>query len=218
MFFLVIDSNEILHRMDRSALSALSDVELVAQMQSENRAAFGEAMVRYGGVMLACARRICGQLADDAVQDAWLDVFSSIQRFEGRSSLKTWLVRIAMNKSLNLVRRGGRHISLDTDPSDPLADAFLDDGHWRARLTPWHHDTPEALLSAHVLAECLDKHLDLMPTTQQIAVQLIDMGQVPPDEVASELGMALGTLRVNLHRGRLRLFNMINHYEQTGDC
>lgn len=195
-----------------------TEAALVERMKAGDRAAFAEAMRLHGGVMLACARRICGQSAEDAVQEAWIDVFNGIANFAGRSSLKTWLVRIAMNKSFDLVRRQQRLVSVDIDAHDPFEGAFSDDGHWRERFTPWHHDTPEALLSAHVLAECLEKHLSAMPQAQQIAIQLVDIGQLPPEDVAEQLGMQMGNLRVTLHRGRMRLFNMVNHYEKTGDC
>ncbi|MEL0028188.1 MAG: hypothetical protein VW625_05935, partial [Perlucidibaca sp.] len=115
-----------------------------------------------------------------------------IRGFEGRSSLKTWLVRIAVNGAYGWLRKAGREVSLESmDPGhDPLADAFSSDGHWREKFLPWTDDSPEALLQAHVR----------------------------PQEVTDTLGVEATHYRVLLHRARMRIFTMIGHYEQTGDC
>ena len=194
--------------------------DLIAALQAGHRPAWAEAMRRHGGAMLAAVRCITPSQAEDITQDAWLAAFQHIRGFEGRSSLKTWLVRIAVNGAYSWLRKAGREVSLESmDPGhDPLADAFSSDGHWREKFLPWTDDSPEALLQAHVLIECLEHHLDDLPESQRLALVLTDLSGLRPQEVTDTLGVEATHYRVLLHRARMRIFTMIGHYEQTGDC
>jgi len=197
-----------------------SEPALLAGLRTHDREAYREAMRRYGGAMLASARAIAPQHAEDAVQEAWIAVYGAIDGFEGRSGLKTWLVRITINKAYGHLRSRRREVSLEGlgDGHDPLADAFSESGHWRARFQPWTDDTPDALLQAHVLRECLDHHMADLPEGQRMALTLKDIEGLTPQEICNTLAITPSNFRVLLHRARIRIFTMVSHYEETGEC
>lgn len=200
--------------------AATSEPDLLIALRAADRAAYREAMRRYGGAMLASARGICPGHAEDAVQEAWLSALGALDKFEGRASLKTWLVRITMNKAYNHIRKTQREVSLDGLEShqDPLANAFNESGHWRFTYQRWNDDTPDALLQAHVLKECLDRHLDNLPSGQRMAITLNDIEGLSPQEICNTLSITPSNFRVLLHRARIRIFGMVSKYEETGEC
>lgn len=204
--------------------SRASEAELIKALQAQERSAYREAMIRYGGAMLAAARSITSAQAEDAVQEAWLSAFDAIRNFEGRASLKTWLVRITINKAYNHVRSTRREVSLEglENEHDPLANAFGPGGRfgvqWNTQFQQWTDDSPEALINAHVLQECLDHHLESLPEGQRLAITLKDIEGLSPSEICNTLSISPSNFRVLLHRARIRVFTMVSHYEETGEC
>lgn len=201
---------------------AITEAELVEGLRAHSPAAFREAVTRYAGAMLATARAIVGAAqAEDVVQDAWLTVFRRIDGFEGRSSLGTWLQRIVANRAVSLLRRSGREINASDGPGDEIpADWFDAAGGWSKDATPpaWHTSSPDALLTADELQECLDKHLDAMPDAQRVVLVMRDMEGCEFDDICGALDVTTANVRVLLHRARLRLVKMVNHFEETGSC
>lgn len=197
-----------------------SEADLLIALRAGDRKAYREAMQRYGGAMLSAARGITPSHAEDAVQEAWLSALGALDKFEGRASLKTWLVRITMNKAYNHIRKTRREVSLDglETHQDPLAGAFTDDGRWHVTYQRWDDDTPDALLQAHVLKDCLDRHLDDLPSGQRMAITLNDIEGLTPQEICNTLSITPSNFRVLLHRARIRIFGMVSHYEETGEC
>lgn len=197
-----------------------SESTLLSALRLGDRLAYREAMRRFGGAMLAAARAVAPQHAEDAVQDAWISVYGAIKEFEGRSGLKTWLTRITINKAYNYLRKQGREVSLEglEAQHDPLDGAFNSAGQWAKQWQQWDDDTPDALLSAHVLQECIEHHMDDMPEGQRLALTLKDMEGLSPTEICNTLGISPSNFRVLLHRARIRVFSMVSHYEETGEC
>lgn len=201
-----------------------SETELLNGLRSSDREAYHEAMRRFGGSMLASARAIAPQHAEDAVQEAWISVYGAIDKFEGRSGLKTWLVRITINKAYNHLRSQQKEVSLEGLESehDPLAGAFIPGGkfgtQWGVQFQQWSDDTPDALLQAHVLQECLDHHMADLPEGQRLALTLKDIEGLSPKEICNTLAITPSNFRVLLHRARIRVFTMVSHYEETGEC
>ncbi len=201
-----------------------SERELLAALRKGQQSAWGEAMRRFGGAMVAAARSIAPSHAEDAVQESWISAYSAIANFEGRSGLKTWLVRIAMNKSYNIIRSQKREVSLEglEGEHDPLANAFVPGGpfgvQWGVQFQRWTDDTPQALLEAHVLQDCLDHHMADLPDGQRMALTLKDIEGLSPKEICNTLAISPSNFRVLLHRARIRVFTMVSHYEETGEC
>ncbi len=201
-----------------------SERELLAALRGGQQSAWGEAMRRFGGAMVAAARSVAPRHAEDAVQESWISAYSAIANFEGRSGLKTWLVRIAMNKSYNIIRSQKREVSLEglEGEHDPLANAFSPGGRfgmqWNVQFQRWTDDTPQALLEAHVLQDCLEHHMADLPDGQRMALTLKDIEGLSPKEICNTLAISPSNFRVLLHRARIRVFTMVSHYEETGEC
>jgi len=174
--------------------------------------------------MLATARRIVGDAdAEDLVQESWLAAHNQIGGFEGRAQLGSWLCRIVSNRAISALRKRPREQSLDTrlrgeTRSDPAAAWFDDTGHWIVSPTLWDPGTPEQLLDEQELQRCLDHHLDKMPDNQRQMVMLRDIYGSDFTEICNAAGLSASNARVLLHRGRLRLMAMVDHFQETGTC
>lgn len=176
------------------------------------------AMQRYGGAMLSTARAISPNHADDAVQEAWISVNRAIAGFEARASLKTWLLRITMNCAYNQLRKQKNHVSLDELGDATRVELFNSDGHWQVPVSPWTDDSPEKLLEARAMNECIEHHLADLPQGQRVALQLTDFQAVDIAAICELIGVTQNHYRVLLYRARLSLFKMLDHFERTGDC
>lgn len=200
----------------------MNDADLVALIQDTEPAIRNRglqlAMQLYGGAMLSAARTITLNNADDAVQDAWISVNRSINSFESRASLKTWLLRITINCSYNQLRKYKQHISLDDVGNDAGSELFNSKGHWQVSLSPWTDDSPEKLLEARAMNECIEHHMADLPHAQRVALQLTDFQAVGVEAICELLTITQNHYRVLLYRARLSLFKMLDHFERTGDC
>lgn len=172
--------------------------------------------------LIAMATPLVGpDLAADVAQETWLRAFAAITAFEGRSRLRTWLARIALNEAHALCRRHRRELSWDgwgEDSGSPLAGRFDAAGEWARPPVPWHHDTPEALLTEAELHECIRKHLHRLPGDQQSVVTMRELAGLEFAEIAQALGLTEGNVRVLLHRARQRLHAMLERFEEEGTC
>lgn len=203
-----------------STSTVTAEEDLLHRLRSGDRKAYREAVELYSPRMLGTARRIVGpDHAEDIVQDAWVSVLTNLEGFEGRSALGTWLVRITTNRAISHIRSNSRQVSLDAD-ADGTAnlDWFDERGRWATPPTMWEPGTPDELLSAGLLQDCIEKHLQLMPEKQRAVVVLRDMQQQSFDDICNELALSASNARVLLHRGRLRLLDMINGFQKTGAC
>ncbi len=207
-------------RVLRSEAKDPEEEALIAGLKAGDEAAYREAIARYSPQMIAAARSLVGTaLAEDVVQDAWVTVLTKLDRFEGRAALSTWLIRIVSNRAISLLRARSREITPPSDDSgDPASNWFDPQGRWRTPPAAWDTASPEDLLSAGALQDCIDKHLALMPEQQRLALVMREIGQQSYDDICNELEVSASNVRVLLHRGRLRLMAMINAFHETGTC
>lgn len=194
---------------------------LVEGLKSGDQQAFRQAVARYSSRMLAVARSIVGTAhAEDIVQDAWVTVFRQISGFEHRSALATWLHRIVTNRAISDLRSRSKEVAppIRPDEEDPSAEWFDDRGHWAIPPPSWGTESPEDLLSASTLQECIDKHIEAMPENQRLVVLMRDLHSESFDAICNELTLSASNVRVLLHRGRTNLIKMVNRYQETGSC
>lgn len=195
--------------------------DLLSRLRNGDRDAFAELVHRHHRDLLAVTRAMleAGQ-AEEAVQDAWVAAWRALPDFEGRSSLRTWLTRIAVNEARMRLRRAGREVNFDPSPSEgtALAERFDHTGHWRPPPGHWKIDSPEALLEETDLRDCLEHTLAALPTNQRLAVELRDIQGHEIDAICNMLELSASNVRVLLHRARCRLFAMVEHYQETGEC
>ncbi|MDO3383912.1 RNA polymerase sigma factor [Gilvimarinus algae] len=177
---------------------------------------------RHYSVMLTVATGIAGSsLAEEVVQEAWVSAHRALSKFEGRASLKTWLLRIVSNEAKNRAKRESRQQSLDALPgeTDGLEGMkFRADGHWANAPAHWHLDSPEALLEQTQLHRCINKTLALLPPAQKAAFVLRDLEQRSFEEICQLLDISSANARVLVHRARLSLMQVIDRYQETGQC
>lgn len=192
---------------------------LVERLRAGDEDAFAELLDRYDALLRRLARRYVATdaAADEVVGDTWLGVVRGIDRFEGRSSLKTWIVRIMMNVARTRGVRDKRSVPFsslahpDEEGTDPTIapERFrqADDpypGHWREFPARWHDHPEVRALGAETLAVVRDA-LDTLPPAQQTVVRLRDLEGWTSAEVCNALDLTETNQRVLLHRGRARL-------------
>ncbi|PTQ91153.1 sigma-70 family RNA polymerase sigma factor [Agitococcus lubricus] len=172
--------------------------------------------------LLAVARSIVGEAAEDVVQEAWLLAFKALANFEGRSTLKTWLTRIVINTAYNRYRYEQQRLmaSLDQVLAEDMAlhERFDDSGHWQEPLVRWQAETPDEILARQELAAILAKACDNLPSAQRLAWLLRDQSGLEFSEIASHLHTSEANVRVLLHRARLKLLAVIEAYEEGKPC
>lgn len=198
-----------------------TEFSLIERMKEGDSLAYKKAVRDYSPSMLAVARFYLDHAnADEVVQDCWVTVIEAIQKFEGRSGLKTWLHRIVANRCKNQLRTSNREVTIDFSNSlDPdLADRFKPSGHWRIPPQLRFHDSAEALLENEALSDCLDKHLSALPETQRSALMLYEAHQHMSEDVCNILDVSASNLRVLLHRARQKVFLMVEAFQETGEC
>lgn len=200
-----------------------ADQQLLDRLLAGEQRAFKELVATYQSAMRAVAYAIVGpRNADEVVQDAWLSVVRNLAGFQGRSSLKTWLLTITANAAKSRYKQNRREVLMDDLPSPHGTvddDRFAPvDGHWLVAPFAWHQDTPEALLTEDELRECMEKTLLTLPELQSSVLLLRDRQGLELDEICNLLEISLSNVRVLLHRARLKVFATVEHFEETGQC
>lgn len=204
------------------AIDTELEAELLPQLQRQDDTSFNRLVRLYSGVMLSLARSIVGDaIADEVVQEAWLSAYRALPKFEGRSSLKTWLLRITANQARTRLRKENRSVAMDAlSPGGEgvLQGRFAEDGHWRIPPSGWHDDSPEALLTRREMGDCIELTMARLPDLQQSVFVLKDLEQYGFDEICNILEISASNARVLLHRARLSLFGKIEHFQESGEC
>ncbi|WP_300650498.1 RNA polymerase sigma factor [Pseudomonas sp.] len=199
-----------------------ADSALLGRLLAGEQKAFRELVATYQGAMRAVAFAIVGSRnADEVVQDAWLAVVRNLGGFQGRSSLKTWLLTITANTAKTRLKHNRREVLLDDlpGPHGSVGDErFSGDGHWLLEPFAWHQDTPEALLTEEELRECLEKTLTSLSDLQGSVLLLRERQGLELEEICNLLQISLSNVRVLLHRARLKVFATLEHFEETGQC
>ena len=199
-------------------------VELVGRLRTGDRAAFAELVDAWSPVLLRVARLHVATRAsaEEVVQDTWLAVISELDRFEGRSSLKTWVFRILENLARTRGRREARAVpwssAFPDRPGDHAEDGpTVDPGRFRGaddrwpggwtlsgRPASWHPPPEDAAIAAELRQE-LGAALAQLPVRQRTVVELRDVHGWTSEEVCDRLQLTPANQRILLHRGRARL-------------
>jgi RNA polymerase sigma-70 factor (ECF subfamily) len=206
------------------ATLSLDEAQLLQALRAGDEAAFEELVLMYHSALLRVAQIWVSSraVAEEVVQDTWLGVLKGLERFEGRSSLKTWIFRILSNTAKTRAQREGRTLPFSAlqDPGrvpEPAvsADRFLDSeharwpGHWGAPPAPW--DPEERLLGAETRAVIADA-IEGLPAAQRAVVSLRDVEGWSSDDVCNALEISGTNQRVLLHRGRSKVRRALEEY------
>jgi RNA polymerase sigma-70 factor (ECF subfamily) len=185
------------------------DEELIPRLLANDAKAYSAVVTAYHGLMVRVARAIVGEaVADEVAQDAWLAVMRSLPDFQGRSSLKTWIMCIVGNTAKSRLRRESRHVSLESFgdiAEDSLPGRFDHTGHWSPPPGEWSVDTPEAILASDELRICIDKAIRALPPMQSTVLHLRDMQGLDMENLCKILDLTESNARVLLHRARTQI-------------
>ena len=187
--------------------TGVGEAELIAALRRRDPAAF-EVLVRtFGGRLLAVAERLLRgkEDASDAVQDAFISAFRTIDRFEGKSSLGTWLHRIVVNASLMRLRSRARRPEISIDELLPRFNRF---GHHADRVRRWHQPPDAEILSEEnraLVRACIDR----LPEDYRIVLLLRDIEELSTEETAAALEISVAAAKVRLHRARQALRTLL---------
>ncbi len=198
--------------------SSREDQLLLRRLLAGDEAAFMDVVDRYGMQMLRVAQMYVSTraAAEEVVQETWLAVLAGLERFEARSSIKTWIFRILTNRAKTRGIRERRVV-----PFSSLADASEDDGptveperfeprgtrwegHWSSYPNRWS-DLPEERLLARELMELAQRTIDALPPNQRTVITLRDIDGWESHEVCELLDISEINQRVLLHRARAKV-------------
>ena len=200
--------------------------ELVERLRARDEAAFATLLDRYSAAMLRLASfRLSRAAAEEVVQDTWLAVLEGIDRFEGRSSLKTWIFSILMNRSKTRVQREGRSLPFSAlaNPAGEAEEPSVDPSrflgadhpqwphHWATPPKSWGESPEERLLTRESQAR-IQQAIDALPHGQRQVITLCDVEEWEPEEVCSVLGVTRTNQRVILHRARSKVRRALEQY------
>ena len=205
-------------------MPSVEERRLVDALRAGDERAFTKLVQEYGPAMLRVARMFVSSraVAEEVVQEAWLGVLKGLGRFEGRSSLKTWIFRILTNTAKTRAVREGRSIPFsalasDDDESGGVEpDRFLGDdtrfpGHWA--LPPQRWDAaPEGRLLADETLELIEREIAKLPPNQAIVVTMRDVEGFDAEDVRNVLDISETNQRVLLHRARSKLRQALEEY------
>jgi RNA polymerase sigma-70 factor (ECF subfamily) len=205
----------------------MDDARLVEALKRGDEAAFKLLIDTYSPSLLRVARAYVGSraVAEEVLQETWLGVLRGLERFEGRSSLKTWLFRILTNRAKTRAVREARSIPFsalagaeaggDEPAVDPERFLPLDHprwpGHWAASPRAWA-ETPEQRLLGSETQRVIRESIEALPPVQRAVITLRDIEGFESDEVCAALDLSDGNQRVLLHRARSRVRAALDEY------
>jgi RNA polymerase sigma-70 factor (ECF subfamily) len=182
-----------------------SDGELLDRLRAGDEAAFVTLVARYQQPLLRLARTMAPSpaVAEETVQDTWMGVVRGLDRFEGRSSFKTWLFRILANRARSASSREPFHAPLEALYT-VAPNRFNTSGQWADPVDLWVEES-EHRLDAAAWLPTLRSALDSLPARQRQVVLLRDVEGLSGEEACAVLNITSGNQRILLHRGRAQL-------------
>ncbi len=206
--------------------ASADDQRLVASLRAGDQSAFEMLIDRYQTPLLRLAMMYVPSraVAEDVVQETWLGVLQGLARFEGRSSLKTWIFHILTNRARTRGQREGRSIpfsavwapdadsaerAVATDRFQPPEHEYA--GHWISRPRDWEALPEDRLLAQETRAQ-IQQAIDSLPDSQREVITLRDVEGWSSEEVCNVLQISESNQRVLLHRARSKVRRALEQY------
>ena len=216
------------HFSSVSSDAGMKERKLVHALRNGDEAAFSSLIERYHGQLIRLARAFVPSqaVAEEVVQETWLAILQGITRFEARSSLKTWLLKILTNRAKTRGQRESRYVSFSyaaglTDQENDVAiepERFHTSGplkgHWAIPPTTWDEHTPERILLAKESLAQIEQVIHTLPSNQRQVIILHDIEGLDSEEICHILGITPTHQRVLLHRARSRVRRVLEGYLQ----
>jgi RNA polymerase sigma-70 factor (ECF subfamily) len=205
-----------------------ADLALVERLRAGDEAAFMALVREHQAPMLRIARMYVSTLAvaEEVVGDAWLGILRGLERFEGRSSLRTWMYRILVNIAKTRGLREGRSIPFASLAGDDLEAPSVDEtrlqglgaespNHWSSIPADWRGLPEERLLGGETL-RLIGEVIETLPPMQAAVIRLRDALGWTSEEVRNALDLTETNQRVLLHRARSRVRRALEDYLEKG--
>jgi RNA polymerase sigma-70 factor, ECF subfamily len=206
------------------------ELRLLERLRGGDEVAFASLVDRHHGALVRLARAYVSDhsIAEEVVQETWIGVLEGLDRFEGRSSLKTWIFSILTNKAKTRGVRESRHVSFspleasDDSPEEPAVDPtrFRTTGHWAGYWVsyplPWDENTPEKLLLSKEGTAFLEQAIEALPAKLRQIIVMRDVEGLSSEEACNILGVSETNQRVLLHRARSRVRRTLEKYLEGG--
>jgi RNA polymerase sigma-70 factor, ECF subfamily len=197
---------------------AANEAALVARLRAGDEAAFRALIEMYHAMLVRVARMYVSTqaVAEEVAQETWLAVLEGIDRFEGRSSLKTWVFRILTNRAKTRGIREGRSLPFSAlEPDEPAVEPGRFHGaehnwpgHWAAPPAGF----PEERLIAGETRDVIERAIEGLPPTQRAVISLRDVEGWSAEEVCNALTLSETNQRVLLHRARAAVRAALEQY------
>jgi RNA polymerase sigma-70 factor (ECF subfamily) len=196
--------------------------ELVAALRMGDEAAFVTLVGMYHTKMVRLAQTMVSDItvAEEVTQEAWLGVLRGLARFEGRSSLQTWILTILTNCARTRAQRERRTIPFseffgDEQEEGPTVDPDRFQkpapGWWQQHPGDWR-ELPEERFLAHETLNVAQMAIEALPANQRIVIQLRDIEGLASNEVSNILNVSETNQRVLLHRARAKVQKALDLY------
>lgn len=215
---------------NEAPVSPADDLEALDALRKGDEQAFSSLVERYNSPVLRFVSLYVRDraVAQEVVQEAWLGFLQSLDRFEGRSSLKTWLFRIAFNCAQKRVAGEGRSIPFSAlaQAEDPAGEPSVDPdrlldanhrwaNHWQSPPASWE-GIPEGRLLSNEVLDLVRASIAALPPQQRDVIALRDVDGWTAAEVCNVLGLTETNQRVLLHRARSRVRRDLEEYLSVG--
>lgn len=206
--------------MDEQDERRTADLQLAAALLDGDEAAFNALVERLHGSMIRVAMIYTSDqaVAEDVVQETWVAVLRGLERFEGRSLLRTWIFTILTNRAKTRAQREGRYTPLELpneSEAEPAVESERFDAarHWRADAMPASWGAiPEDRLLARETQRLIIEAIDALPPNQREVIRLRDIEDFTSAEVCNILNISETNQRVLLHRARSRVRRALEAY------
>jgi RNA polymerase sigma-70 factor (ECF subfamily) len=201
----------------RAATQVSAEAELLARLRAGDERAFESLVTMHHPTMIAVARTYVRTptVAEEVVQEAWLGVLNGLDRFEGRASLKTWIMRIVVNTAISRAGREARTVpfaslagegehegAVEPERFRPPGEAFA--GHWTGYPADWRA-LPEERLLGRETVEVVSGAIEELPESQRRVITMRDVAGYTAAEACDALQLSDGNQRILLHRARSRV-------------
>ncbi|WP_455244562.1 RNA polymerase sigma factor [Petrachloros mirabilis] len=212
-----VSAQQVSHTPKTSPLSN-AESQLLAKLKAGDEGAFDRLVNQHHGALIRMAMGYVAdrEVAEEVVQDTWMAVIESLDRFQGRSSLRTWIFGIMIHKAKDRGIREKRHTTFSAfetyeDDNEEAVDPSRFQpsgewaGHWAFPPQPWDDQTPEKLLASQQAVEAMNKAIEELPATLRDVLVLRDIEGVEAKEACEILKITETNLYVRLHRARERV-------------
>lgn len=179
--------------------------DLLERLQAGDEEAFACLVDRHHAAMVRVARTYVRSqaVAEEVAQEAWLGLLRGLDRFEGRSSLRTWLFRIVANRAISTGQHERQHLPVGDELGDDSG-RFSQDGWWATPPVHWADEAVDRMVAPELAARVREL-VEELPLAQRQVVTLRDVEGLPGADVCDILGISEGNQRVLLHRARARI-------------